>query len=90
MDHTVKIWQMPSVRSDGSDKSLMIKREDKPLFSSTRVHMAQVLSIAWYVTCNVFVLAVPSRFYIKDEQRNLIIAQRSCCHEEENGRKAGR
>jgi len=47
MDHAVKIWQMPHVKSEDPDKSLMIRREDKPLFSSTRVHMAQVLSISW-------------------------------------------
>lgn len=48
MDHAVKIWQLPPLVSDDPDKGLMIRREDKPLFSSTRVHTAQVLSISWY------------------------------------------
>ncbi|KAH8120148.1 WD40 repeat-like protein [Phellopilus nigrolimitatus] len=41
MDHAVKLWQMPNLKGE------MIDREDKPLFSSTRVHSAQALSIDW-------------------------------------------
>lgn len=43
MDHTVKLWRMPEHGID------MIKRQVKPLFSSSRIHSAQVLSITWYV-----------------------------------------
>ena len=42
MDRCVKIW----VVRPANDRE--IKREDKPLFTSSRVHKARVLSISWY------------------------------------------
>lgn len=42
LDRQVKIWP---VRVASSPEE--IKREDKPLFSSGRVHKARVLSISW-------------------------------------------
>ncbi|KAF6766168.1 hypothetical protein DFP72DRAFT_838730 [Ephemerocybe angulata] len=41
MDRCVKIW---AVRSDDPES---ITREDKPLFSSSRIHKAMVLSVSW-------------------------------------------
>lgn len=41
VDRTVKIWRSPSFQGD------MISREDKPLFSSSRIHKARVLSVTW-------------------------------------------
>lgn len=38
----MKIW----VVRPANDRE--IKREDKPLFTSSRVHKARVLSISWY------------------------------------------
>lgn len=42
LDRNVKIWFVRPKRPD------QIKREDKPLFSSGRIHRARVLSISWY------------------------------------------
>jgi len=41
VDRCVKIWRLPSL----DDASL--SREDKPLFSSSRIHQSRVLSVAW-------------------------------------------
>lgn len=41
MDRAVKIW---AIRPTGNNH---IKREDKPLFSSSRIHKARVLSVSW-------------------------------------------
>jgi len=41
VDRFVKIWRLPSLE----DKSLA--REDKPLFSSSRIHQSRVLSVTW-------------------------------------------
>ncbi|KAL0071939.1 hypothetical protein AAF712_000862 [Marasmius tenuissimus] len=46
MDRAVKIWHIPFPSFyTGTDQKLV--REDKPLFSSTCIHMARVLSINW-------------------------------------------
>ena len=41
MDRTVKIWVIRATSGVG------IRREDKPLFSSGRIHKARVLSVTW-------------------------------------------
>ncbi|RDB28613.1 Polycomb group protein FIE1 [Hypsizygus marmoreus] len=41
LDRVVKIWFVPPASHE------MLTREDKPLFSSSRVHKARVLSITW-------------------------------------------
>ncbi|KAL5519108.1 hypothetical protein ACEPAH_791 [Sanghuangporus vaninii] len=41
MDRAVKIWNLPEVSTD------RICREERPLFSSTAIHDAQILSISW-------------------------------------------
>lgn len=42
LDRAVKIWV---VRPTFEDR---LKREDKPLFSSSRIHKGRVLSVTWY------------------------------------------
>ncbi|KAK7059017.1 hypothetical protein VNI00_001641 [Paramarasmius palmivorus] len=42
MDRTVKIWHIPVIIPDGR-----LMSEDKPLFTSSRIHAARVLSIDW-------------------------------------------
>jgi hypothetical protein len=42
LDRTVKIWYLPLL--DSAEK---LSREDKPLFSSSRIHKARVLSVTW-------------------------------------------
>lgn len=42
MDRAVKIWPF---RPDDPER---IKREDKPFFSSSKIHKARVLSVNWY------------------------------------------
>jgi polycomb protein EED len=41
MDRTVKIWVIRATTGVG------IRREDKPVFSSGRIHKARVLSVTW-------------------------------------------
>ncbi|KAF5385221.1 hypothetical protein D9615_001474 [Tricholomella constricta] len=41
LDRLVKIWHVPRAFTD------MLVREDKPLFSSSRIHKARVLSVTW-------------------------------------------
>ncbi|KAF8078681.1 WD40-repeat-containing domain protein [Lyophyllum atratum] len=41
LDRLVKIWHVPRAFTD------VLAREDKPLFSSSRIHAARVLSITW-------------------------------------------
>ncbi|TDL28656.1 WD40 repeat-like protein [Rickenella mellea] len=41
VDNCIKIWRTPPLRHDS------LWREDKPLFSSSRIHSAQVLSVSW-------------------------------------------
>jgi len=41
VDRTVKIWRLPPLDGD------ILAREDKPLFSSSQIHKARVLSVAW-------------------------------------------
>lgn len=41
LDRLVKIWFIPPVSKD------VLTREDKPLFSSGRIHRARVLSVSW-------------------------------------------
>ncbi|KIJ21805.1 hypothetical protein PAXINDRAFT_5942 [Paxillus involutus ATCC 200175] len=41
LDRAVKIWRLPKMSSD------KMAREDKPLFSSTRIHQARVMTISW-------------------------------------------
>ncbi|KAA1471550.1 WD40 repeat-like protein [Dentipellis sp. KUC8613] len=41
LDRCVKIWRLPSL------EGTMLSREDKPLFSSSVVHKARVMSISW-------------------------------------------
>ncbi|KAL4070894.1 WD40-repeat-containing domain protein [Scleroderma citrinum] len=41
MDRAVKIWRLPRMSFD------KLAREDKPLFSSTRIHKARILSVNW-------------------------------------------
>ncbi|KIM66244.1 hypothetical protein SCLCIDRAFT_14602 [Scleroderma citrinum Foug A] len=41
MDRAVKIWRLPRMSPD------QLAREDKPLFSSTRIHKARILSVNW-------------------------------------------
>ncbi|OCB86089.1 WD40 repeat-like protein [Sanghuangporus baumii] len=41
MDRAVKIWNLPEMSTD------RICREERPLFSSTAIHDAQILSISW-------------------------------------------
>lgn len=43
MDRFAKIWP---VRSSSPNE---IKREDKPVFASSRIHKARILSISWYI-----------------------------------------
>ncbi|KAG6851175.1 hypothetical protein H0H93_015185 [Arthromyces matolae] len=50
LDRLVKIWHLPEPMQG------TLIREDKPLFSSSRIHKARVLSISWYdiqTTCRV-------------------------------------
>ncbi|TFK41221.1 WD40-repeat-containing domain protein [Crucibulum laeve] len=51
LDRTVKIWLIRPTSHD------TIKREDKPLFSSARIHKARVLSIAWLLNHDDMLLA---------------------------------
>ena len=44
MDRAVKIWRMPALSKDGDS----IAREDKPIFSSSRIHAARVVSVNWF------------------------------------------
>ncbi|TFK30321.1 hypothetical protein FA15DRAFT_751381 [Coprinopsis marcescibilis] len=44
MDRTVKIW---AIRANRKETEEHIIREDKPLFSTGRIHKARVLSVAW-------------------------------------------
>ncbi|KAI6162141.1 hypothetical protein EDD17DRAFT_1580145 [Pisolithus thermaeus] len=41
MDRAVKVWRLPQMSFD------KMAREDKPLFSSTRIHKARILSVNW-------------------------------------------
>lgn len=41
MDRAVKIWRLPQMSFD------KMAREDKPLFSSTRIHKARILTVSW-------------------------------------------
>ncbi|KAF9229227.1 WD40 repeat-like protein [Gyrodon lividus] len=41
LDRAVKIWRLPKMSFD------KMAREDKPLFSSTRIHQARVMSVSW-------------------------------------------
>lgn len=50
MDRTAKIWRLPPLDGD------TLAREDKPLFSSSQIHKARVLSVTWYVMRGLFVL----------------------------------
>jgi len=43
LDRTVKIWFVPPA------SKVLLTREDKPLFSSSKIHKARVSSISWYV-----------------------------------------
>jgi len=43
MDRVVKIWRIPAPSQNGD----RIAREDKPLFSSSRIHAARVVSVNW-------------------------------------------
>lgn len=40
LDRLVKIWFVPS-----SNK--VLNREDKPLFSSSKIHKARILDVSW-------------------------------------------
>jgi hypothetical protein len=42
LDRTVKIWFVPPA------SKLLLTREDKPLFSSSKIHKARVLSVSWW------------------------------------------
>jgi WD40 repeat protein len=44
MDRTVKIWRLPIKLDDPN----VFTREDKPIFSSSRIHKSCVLSVSWY------------------------------------------
>ncbi|KAF9076223.1 WD40-repeat-containing domain protein [Rhodocollybia butyracea] len=44
MDRTVKIWHIPHF-SKRTEQRLL--QEDKPLFSSTMIHKARILSVSW-------------------------------------------
>ncbi|OJA16264.1 hypothetical protein AZE42_00148 [Rhizopogon vesiculosus] len=41
LDRAVKIWCLPTLSPD------KLAREDKPLFSSTRIHQARIMSVSW-------------------------------------------
>ncbi|KIJ68509.1 hypothetical protein HYDPIDRAFT_106709 [Hydnomerulius pinastri MD-312] len=41
LDRAVKIWRLPKMSFD------KMPREDKPLFSSTRIHKARIMSVSW-------------------------------------------
>ncbi|KAK0506374.1 WD40-repeat-containing domain protein [Armillaria luteobubalina] len=49
MDRFVKIWHLPPqlVQHKASKNSVPLLRQDKPLFSSSRLHKARVISVSW-------------------------------------------
>ena len=57
MDRAVKIWCIPPMRAG------YLAREDKPLFTTDRIHRARVLSIAWYVSSSRCPLYICSLLY---------------------------
>ncbi|KAG7450573.1 WD40 repeat-like protein [Guyanagaster necrorhizus] len=49
MDRFIKIWHLPPqlVRHKTSKNSVPLLRQDKPLFSSSRLHKSRVISVSW-------------------------------------------
>ncbi|PBK77509.1 WD40 repeat-like protein [Armillaria solidipes] len=49
MDRFVKIWHLPPqlVQHKASKNNVPLLRQDKPLFSSSRLHKARVISVSW-------------------------------------------
>ena len=54
LDRAVKIWV---VRPTSEDR---LKREDKPLFSSSRIHKGRVLSVTWYAQVTFLQVNLPN------------------------------
>ncbi|KAG1749936.1 WD40-repeat-containing domain protein [Suillus paluster] len=54
LDRAVKIWRFPPV-SFGK-----LAREDKPLFSSTRIHKARIMSVSWLNTDTLVTHSAPA------------------------------
>ncbi|KAH7913007.1 WD40-repeat-containing domain protein [Hygrophoropsis aurantiaca] len=44
LDRAVKIWRLPDLSGE------RLVREDKPLFSSSRIHKARIISVSWLST----------------------------------------
>ncbi|KAJ3816006.1 hypothetical protein EV368DRAFT_29467 [Lentinula lateritia] len=63
MDRTIKIWHI-SYFSDRSEQKLL--REDKPLFSSSMIHKARVLSVNWLTSDVLLTHSAPARMLSSD------------------------
>ncbi|KAJ3937747.1 MAG: WD40-repeat-containing domain protein [Lentinula lateritia] len=61
MDRTIKIWHI-SYFSDRSEQKLL--REDKPLFSSSMIHKARVLSVNWLTSDVLLTHSAPARMLV--------------------------
>lgn len=47
MDNSVKLWPIPSGEDGRREVNEPLRRAEKPLFSSSRIHSSHVLSITW-------------------------------------------
>lgn len=54
LDRAVKIWNFSASPSNG------LAREDKPLFSSSRIHKARVISVSWLSTDTLITHSAPA------------------------------
>ncbi|KAG2154785.1 WD40-repeat-containing domain protein [Suillus clintonianus] len=57
LDRAVKIWCFSPLEDLSSNK---LVREDKPLFSSTRIHKARIMSVSWLSTDTLVTHSAPA------------------------------
>ncbi|KDQ63385.1 hypothetical protein JAAARDRAFT_169149 [Jaapia argillacea MUCL 33604] len=62
MDRAVKIWRLPAF------DQVTLSREDKPLFSSSRIHTARVLSVSWLSQDILLTHSAPALMRTKDRK----------------------
>ncbi|KAL0951268.1 hypothetical protein HGRIS_007982 [Hohenbuehelia grisea] len=68
LDRTVKIWYIPTP----SQVTKGIIREDKPLFSSSKIHQSAVLSIHWLTTEMLLSHSAPSLLHEGDATKPVL------------------
>ncbi|KAH7929326.1 WD40 repeat-like protein [Leucogyrophana mollusca] len=61
LDRAVKIWRLPDLSGE------RMAREDKPLFSSSRIHKARILSVNWLSPDVLVTHSAPAIMRVKDQ-----------------------